>query len=197
MKMKHLRSILLLSLTTPVFAEGGFYMGIGGGYSSMTGTTKNNLTFANGATSQSGGAFALTAYAGYDFNRVFGLEANYLGTYANATNSYNATQGLIGAFVLLHLPFEVFTNDLSGFDMFVRGGYDYNSMGLGSQVNCANCINPPSLAYGYTPRFGAGFEYGAGNLGYRLEWNYAGSLNVDNQVGINNNAVLASIVYHY
>ncbi len=184
-------------MITSAFAEGGFYMGGGGGYSSMIGISKDNLTFPNGDLSQSGNAFALTAYMGYNFNHFIGIEANYLGSFSSRTNFYNATQGLLGGSVLLHLPFEVFLPSLTGFNTFIRGGYDYNSIGIGSQVNCANCINLPSLTYGYTPRFGVGAEYNHDSIGYRVEWSHSSDLLVGNQLNIDNNVFLASIMYHY
>lgn len=189
-------------LAGSTFAQGGFYAGIGGGYSSLNNQAQAPWTFNSGATSETGGAPAVMVYAGYDFNQIVGFEANYLAAINGSTSSYSATQQLLGGSLLVHFPFSIISDNLSGLSVFGRGGLDYNMINFSNiQNNCTTCVIPPGNTNGFTPRYGAGVEYGLKNIGYRLEWNYAGSLTATNQgsneVNMSSSSFLISILYHF
>lgn len=192
----------LLILTSTAFAQGGFYVGIGGGYSSLNNQAQSPWTFNSGSTSETAGAPAVMVYGGYDFNQVIGLEANYLAAINGSTSSYTATQQLLGGSLLVHFPFSIVSDNLSGLSVFGRGGFDYNMVNFSNiQNNCVTCVIPPGSVNSFTPRYGAGVEYGLKNVGYRLEWDYAGSLTATNQgsneVNLSSSSFLISILYHF
>ena len=201
--MLKLKLYALLLLTAAAYAEGGFYVGIGAGYTGVSNTPQSGLQFNNGATStQSGGAPTGNLIFGYDFNRIVGIEANYQ-VFLNAQlDSYSASQQLLGGSVLVHLPFSIINQHLAGFSAFARGGVDYTAMTFYNvQPTCTSCVNPPSQVAGYAPLLGAGLEYGGQNIGYRLEWYYSGSVMSAyqgvNQVNTTSNSYLISILYHF
>lgn len=208
--MQKLLLLILISLTNFIFADGGFYMGIGAGYSSIDGAAQSPYQFNNGSTgSQVDGSFATALYLGYDFNRWIGIQADYNAAWGTSnSNSYTLNQQLLGGSVLFHLPFLVFSNSLSNWDVFAKVGGDYNAINFGNvNPSCSNCVNAPSSVNGFTPLYGAGIEYGSGNVGYRLEWDYAGSLMAansnstgtsnGNQLNMTSNTYLLSILYHF
>ena len=193
-----------LALSTAAYAEGGFYVGIGPGYSSVSSALQSPYQFSNGGNgTQDAGSFASTLYFGYDFNRVVGIQADYNAAWgAQYSGGYSLNQQLLGGSLLLHLPFGVFSDHLSGFDAYLKGGIDYNAVNFGNiGAPCVNCVNPPNSATGATPLYGAGIEYGFNNVGYRLEWDYSGSLMVtnqgNNQTSITSNSFFLSILYHF
>lgn len=195
----------LLNLINYAIAEGGFYIGIGAGYSGLTSTVQSPYQFNDGTNgSQTDGSFASTLYFGYDFNKIVGIQADYNAAWgtSNSNNSYTMNQQLLGGSILVHFPFSVISNSLSGLDVYAKGGLDYNATNFGNvNPGCSNCVNPPNSATGATPLYGAGIEYGFTNVGYRLEWDYSGSLMTtnqgNNQVSITSNSFFLSILYHF
>lgn len=201
--MRKFSFILLFALSNFINADGGYYIGIGGGYSSLTGTVQSPYQFANTtSSSQSAGSFASTLYFGYDFNRWVGLQAEYNAAWAGQySNSYSINQQLLGGSILLHFPFSVFSDSLNGLSVYAKGGYDYNAINFGAQSSCSGCLSVPSAAYGSSPMYGLGAEYGFKNIGYRLEWDYAGALMAtsggNNLVSTTSNSYFVSILYHF
>lgn len=203
-----MRSYLLcfgiLSVGT-VFADGGFYGGIGVGYANLDNTAQNNYMFNNGSSgTQSIGSLASTLYFGYDFNRYIGTQLEYNTAYAGQiANSYNIRELLPGASLLLHLPFGLITKKLDGFDIYAKGGGAYNTVNFRNvQPTCVSCVNPPSSVTSLVPSYGAGLEYAPPqSFGARLEWNSYGNVNVSNQnsTQVVNSAdmYLFSILYHF
>ena len=196
---------LSLALIAPLaFADGGFYTGIGAGYADVSNTTQNPQIFNNGTLgTQSGSTFASNLYFGYDFNRFIGVQAEYDVAFgATIANSYNAGQQLLGASLLVHLPFSLFSDMLSGVSVFAKGGYVYNTTTFGNvNQTCPNCVNPPTFANGFTPIYGLGAEYGFTNVGFRLEWDTTPAMVASNsnlsQVSVASNMFLLSILYHF
>lgn len=188
-----------------VFAEGGFYGGIGVGYANLANTAQNNYVFNNGSNgTQSIGSLASTLYFGYDFNRYIGAQLEYNTAYAGQiANSYNIRELLPGAALLLHLPFGIITKKLDGFDIYAKGGAAYNTINFRNvQPTCAECVNPPSSVTSLVPSYGAGFEYAPPTgIGAKIEWDSYGSVsasNLNNTQIINNaNLYLFSILYHF
>ncbi len=203
--MRKLLIIIAIINVWPAFAEGGFYAGIGFGYANIANTAQNNFTFNNGSSgTQNGPAPASTLYGGYDFNRYIGIQADYNVAYSAQIpgSSYSVYQQLIGASVLLHLPFGLFSNALSGFSIFVKGGLDYSVFDFGNvSSTCSTCVNPPGTAYAVVPVYGLGAEYGFGNVGIRGEWNYNSNVMApnfgSNQVQASSNMYLLSVLYHF
>jgi hypothetical protein len=202
--MQKIRLLFLLLLAKLVMAEGGFYVGVGAGYSSLTGTVQSPYQFTNtSSSSQTAGSFASQLYFGYDFYHWLGIQFDYNAAWgANYTNSYSLNQQLLGGSVLFHLPFSIFSDSLSGISAYTKLGYDYNAINFGNTNSCNGCTNLNNAAYGYTPLFGLGAEWGLKNVGYRLEWDYSGGLMAQNNSGNNlvstsSNSFLASIMYHF
>ena len=187
-----------------IYADGGFYIGIGAGYATIANATQSGFVFNNSTSgTQSSGNIASTLYFGYDFNRYIGVELDYNVAFSGqVANSYNVNQQLINGALLLHLPFGIFTPILTGLSLFAKGGLGYSIYGFGSvNPSCTNCVNPPATAYAFVPMFGAGVEYGFTNIGIRGEWNYSGSVTApnlgSNQVITSSNMFLLSVLYHF
>lgn len=201
--MHKIKFLTILGLTGSVYATGGYYVGIGAGYSSLTGTVQSPYVFNDGSTgSQSAASFASTFYFGYDFNKVIGVQFDYNAAWNAVGNSYNLNQQLLGGSALFHLPFSIISDSLAGLDVYAKGGLAYNAINFGNiNPNGANCVYPPSSTNGISPLVGAGVEYGFKNVGYRLEWDYAGSIMSsnygNNQVSTSSNSYLFSILYHF
>lgn len=198
-----LLAITTLLLSKVALADGGFYTGIGAGYANVNNTVQSPLTFSNGSSgSQSGGAVASTLYFGYDFNRFVGIQADYdIAFSTSMANSYSSSEQVFGGSVLLHLPFSIFSDALSGLSVYAKGGVGYAIAGFSGQSTCINCVNPPNTASAFAPLYGLGVEYGFTNVGYRLEWDGIGSIMSNNggtsQVGVSSNLFLLSILYHF
>lgn len=192
-------------LATAANAEGGFYMGIGTGYTSFNNTIQSGLTFDNGSTaSQTTGNIASTLYFGYDFNHWLGVQGEYnVGYNTSVAGSYNVNQQLLGVSLLGHLPFSIFSSSLSGLSIFAKVGYDYDVMSFTNTgpSNCSGCISMPNSAFAYLPIYGAGIEYGFTNIGIRAEWNITSNITASNMgqslVTLNSNMYLISILYHF
>jgi hypothetical protein len=202
--MKRILLCIIAALAATLHADGGFYVGIGAGYAMLANSLQSSYTFNNlsGGT-QSSNNFASTLYGGYDFNRYVGLEVDYNVAFSGqVANAYNVNQQVINGVVVLHLPFGLFANALSGLSIFAKGGLGYSSLGFGGvNPSCTNCVNPPSIAAGFIPAFGAGVEYGFTDIGIRGEWNYNGSVTApnvgSNQVAVSSNMFLLSVLYHF
>ena len=202
--MRRILLYIIAILTSIANAEGGFYVGIGAGYATVANAPQSGYTFNNlsGGT-QSSSNFASTLYGGYDFNRYVGLEIDYNVAFSGqVASSYNVNQQVINGVVVLHLPFGIFANALSGLSIFAKGGVGYSFLGFGAvNPSCTTCVNPPSIAAGFIPAFGAGVEYGFTNIGIRGEWNYNGSVTApnlgSNQVAVSSNIFLLSVLYHF
>jgi hypothetical protein len=201
--MRKLFFILAIINIKWCYAEGGFYAGIGAGYSSINNVPQSGLTFSNGsAVSQNAGAFTGGIYGGYDFNRIVGVQLDYDVAFNGQTSSYNATGQIVDAAVLLHLPFGFIAEALNGLSVFAKGGIGYTTWGFGNvSANCATCLNPQNSASGIVPVYGFGIEYGLKNMGIRAEWDYSGNVSASNQgtnqVQLNANTYLLSILYHF
>lgn len=183
------------------YAEGGFYAGIGAGYSDITNTPQSGLTFNNGSTqNQNTGTFSTALYGGYDFNRIVGLQLDYNILFNGQLPGYSINQQLVDAAVLVHLPFGFIADALTGFSLYAKGGVGYSAYTFNNQ-SCTTCVNPPSNANAIVPVYGAGAEYGFSNIGIRAEWDYSGNVNAPNlgknQVGLDSNMYLLSILYHF
>ncbi len=64
----------LVGMVQLCYAEGGFYLGLGAGYASMTNIPQSSFSFNNGSfASQNVGSLATALYTGYDFNRIVGI----------------------------------------------------------------------------------------------------------------------------
>lgn len=198
--------VLTFMFLTSIFAyaTGGFYAGIGAGYANISNTPLSGFNFNNGATSsQNTGAPALAFYGGYNFNRYIGVQVDYDFSFSTPIGgSYNTTNQLIDALAIVYLPFGIFTNSLSGFSLFVKGGIGYNDFKF-SNVNptCSTCINPPGEGYGIIPVYGIGAEYNFNPVGIRLEWVGDNNITIPNlgynQVQANSNMYLLSVLYHF
>ena len=202
--IQKIRLLCLLIITNLACAEGGYYVGIGAGYSDITANAVSPLEFTNPTTNaQDAQSFTSQLYFGYDIYKWLGLQVDYnvswLGQY---NNSYSVTQQIIGPSVLLHLPFSVFSDSLNGTSVYTKLGYDYNAINFSNLSSCSACTNLNSGATGFSPLFGLGAEFDFTNIGYRLEWDYSAGLMAQNNNG--NNAIdtstssfLASVMYHF
>ena len=198
--------IFVVTILSPTiaFAEGGFYTGIGAGYATTVGTVQNPFVFnSNGTTgTQSSSGIGSAIYFGYDFNRYVGIQSDYdVDFTTQVASSYSVNQQLLGASMVFHLPFSLFSNSLSGLSIFAKGGLDYDMVGFSGQPNCNNCVNPSGSNAGFVPVYGLGVEYGFTNVGYRLEWDGTGPIMNSNkgvsQTSISSSTVLLSILYHF
>ncbi len=202
--IQKIRLFCLLIITNLAYAEGGYYIGVGAGYSDITANAVSPLEFTNPTTNaQDAQSFTSQLYFGYDIYKWLGIQLDYnvswLGQY---NNSYSVNQQVIGPSVLLHLPFSIFSDSLNGISAYTKLGYDYNAVNFGNIGSCSACANLNSGASGFSPLFGLGAELGFKNIGYRLEWDYSGGIMAKNNT--NNNAIntssssyLASIMYHF
>jgi len=185
------------------YATGGFYAGIGAGYSSIINIPQSGLSFANGSTgSQETPAFTTALYGGYNFNQIVGVQVDYNIAFNGQVSGYSINQQLFDAAVLLHLPFGIFTDTLKGFSLYAKGGIGYSNYDFDGQlITCTTCINLPSSTYAFIPVYGLGAEYSFSSLGIRAEWDYSGNVIApnfgSNQVQLNSNMYLLSILYHF
>jgi hypothetical protein len=199
---KYLCMAIFMFLNNLANSDGGFYVGIGMGYGTLNNAPQSNYNFNNGGNgSINTNGVASNLYWGYNFNHYLGLQLDYNIMYnAQVANSYLVNQQLFGISALGHLPFGFISQNLNSLSIFAKVGADYNQVSFyGVNPNCVNCVNPPGISIAYTLLYGLGLEYGIKNIGLRLEWN-ATSNNVatnqgNNQVSINSNAYLLSIMY--
>jgi hypothetical protein len=201
-----IKKLLFIStlFISSAFAEGGFYTGAGLGYADISNTAQGPLNFGSTTSNKTanGNGLASTVYFGYDFNHFVGIQEEYDIAYnSSIADSYSANQQIFGTSLLLHLPFAVFSNELSGISVFAKGGLGYEVAQFSGNSGCSGCVNPSNQNAAFVPIYGLGAEYGFTNVGYRLEWDGAGSImNTNqgiNQTDISSNMVLMSIMYHF
>lgn len=203
--MQKIRLLFLLIISNLAFADGGYYMGIGAGYSDLTGMVQAPYQFSSTSSgSQDATSFASQFYFGYDIYKWLGLQLDYNYVWGgNYNNSYNINQQLLGGSLLFHLPFGIISNSLNGLSAYTKLGYDYNSINFGNVNSCGSCGTLNKSTYGFTPLFGLGAEWMVNsNVGYRLEWDYAANIKAQNSENNNvfntsSNSFFASIVYHF
>ena len=204
--------LLVLSILTNIAiadslegTDGGYYVGIGAGYSQITGAVQAPYLLNNTTSgTQDAGSIASQLYFGYDIYKWLGLQLDYNAAFeASYSNSYKLNEQLLGGSVLLHLPFTVFSDSLKGISLYTKLGFDYNSINFGNTGACDGCSSLNNSADGFTPLFGLGGEWDDNeHVGYRLEWDYAGGLMAKNNLGDNiintsSNSFFASIMYHF
>src|SRR6185437_2103266 len=201
--MRKLLFTLVILSAGICYAEGGFYVGLGAGFASITNSPQNGLTFINGSgSSENGGTFASTIYAGYNFNRIVGLQLDYDVAYNGQTTTYNVSQQLTDAAVLVHLPFSFIADALSDFSLFAKGGIGYSYYGFGNiSSSCVTCVIPPNNISTLVPIFGLGAEYRFTSFGVRAQWDYSVNVTANNlgnsQVQLNSSMYFLSLLYHF
>lgn len=209
---------LLSIIGVTAFADSGAYVGVSAGYGTINSSTTNGFSFVDGAGSKSGGTMAGGIFAGYDFNRYLGIQADYdyiaNVNYSTGNNPLTGTQGSINASqqildlgIVGHLPFGLFANALSGLSIFgkLAVGYTTTSFDGGTVVSTGsagqNSVSVPSNASSMVPVLGLGAEYGWNTVGLRAEYDYIGNTTVTNNsqtlMNTNNGLVLLSVFYHF
>ena len=198
-------------------ADGGLYVGIGAGYGTIASNTTGGLSYPNGSSSQGGGNMAGSVYLGYDFNHYVGIQADYdyianvqlsTGSIPNSgvNGDFSVNQQVLDLGITGHLPFSLFADALSGISLFggLAFGYStttFNGGQLASPVAAGGSVSIPSSASNLVPVVAAGAEYGIGQVGIRLEYQYIGNSTINtngqNVLNVNNNLVLLSALYHF
>lgn len=199
------------------FADSGLYVGVGVGYGDMSNSTVNGYNFLDGGSERSASSNLGSIYAGFDFNRYVGIQADYdyissMNFSGGASNnpkvqsSYSATQQVLALGVIGHLPFQLFASSLAGLSIFGRLSVGYSTLNFtGGAIAPPSDYNNPQLFPGYAqslvPLAGVGVEYGISSVGVRLEYNYIGSTTVNNNdinlINTSNNIGLLSVLYHF
>lgn len=213
-KITFISSIIFASCS---FADSGLYVGVGVGYGNMSNNTINGYNFLDGGSERSASSTLGSIYAGFDFNRYVGIQADYdylssMNFAGGASNnqdypsSYSASQQVIALGVVGHLPFQLFANSLSGLSVFGRLSVGYSTLDFsgGAIAKPSDYGNPelfPGYAQSLVPLIGAGIEYGINAVGVRLEYNYIGNTTVNNNdinlINTSNNLALLSVLYHF
>ena len=198
-------------------ADSGLYVGVGAGYGTTSSSTTGGMNYANGSSEQSGGNMAGGVYVGYDFSHYVGIQADYnyianvqysTGTIPStgANGTFSVNQQVLDLGVTGHLPFSLFADALSGISIFGKLAFGYATTSFNggelvspSQPNGAAAI--PSSSSNLVPVIAGGAEYGIGQVGIRLEYQYIGNsaINVNGQniMNVNNSLVLLSALYHF
>lgn len=216
MKFKSTLYSLSALLIASSYADSGLYVGLGAGYGSIYTNTTNGYTYLDGSSSKNGGNMAGGLYVGYDFNRYLGLQFDYdyianiqySSSSVNGINgSFNANQQILDLGITGHLPFDIFTNNLSGLSLFAKlaVGYTTTSFSGGyldsSGQSLAGIQAMPTFAQSVVPVIGVGVEYGIDSVGARLEYDYIGNTNVTNNgvnmMNLSNDLILLSVMYHF
>ncbi|MCC2626136.1 MAG: OmpA-like transrane domain [Burkholderiales bacterium] len=193
-----------VGITKLSYAEGGYYLGLGAGYASMTNIPQNSFSFNNGSfASQNVGSFATAIYAGYDFNRIVGLQIDYNVAYNGWASGFIENQQLLDGAILVHLPFSIIADSLSGFSLYAKGGigYSYYSFGQVSPT-CTTCVFPPNDTSSAVPVYGLGAEYAFKDfIALRAEWSHSGNVTAanvgNNQLLLDSNMYFLSILYRF
>lgn len=208
---------ILLTTAANVYADSGFYVGVGAGYGSINTSTTNGYSYLDGSSNQSGGSMLGSIYAGYDFSHYVGIQMDYdyianiqFSSGTNQTtgtqNSFNVNQQMIDLAITGHLPFALFANSLSGISIFGKLGIGYTNVSFsGGAVASGQGLqyvqNLPSFGQSVVPVLGIGAEYGIDSVGIRVEYDYIGTTTVNtsnsNIMNINNNIGLISVFYHF
>lgn len=209
--------LVLLSLAKVTFADAGVYLGVGAGYGNLSTSTVSGFSYMDGGTSKSGSNFLGSIFAGFDFNRYVGIQADYyylsdieFGGGSSAvpqyTASYSATQQVIDLGIIGHFPFELFTDSLAGLSIFGKAAVGYSTLNfnggyIGNAPSYTNIQAFPGFSQSPVPVLGLGVEYGYASVGVRLEYDYIGNTTVNNnsQNLINDsvNLGMLSVLYHF
>lgn len=209
--------LILVGLIKVAFADAGLYLGVGAGYGTLSTSTVSGFSYLDGGTSKSGSNIIGSIFAGFDFNRYVGIQADYYylsdiefsgGSSAKSeyTASYSATQQVIDLGIIGHLPFELFTNALSGFSLFAKAAVGYSTLNfnggyIGNAPSYTNVQAFPGYSQSLVPVVGLGAEYGYGSVGVRLEYEYIGNTTVNNNsqnlINDNDNVGMLSVLYHF
>jgi hypothetical protein len=185
------------------YAEGGFYVGLGAGYASMTNIPQSSFSFNNGSfASQNVGSFATAIYAGYDFNRIVGLQIDYNVAYNGWASGFIENQQIFDGAVLVHLPFSIIADSLSGFSLYAKGGVGYSYYAFGQvSPSCTTCVYPPSNTSAMVPVYGLGAEYAFTSFALRAEWSHSGNVTAtnfgNNQLLLDSNMYFISGLYRF
>lgn len=217
MKKFVLGAILSSVLCTYAQADGGLYVGVGAGYGTIGSNTTGGTSYPNGSSSQGGGNMAGSVYVGYDFSHYVGIQADYdyIANVQYSTGStpssgsngdFNVNQQVLDLGVTGHLPFSLFADALSGISIFGKLAFGYSTTSfsggqLASPSASGGYVNISSSASNLVPVLAAGAEYGIGQVGIRLEYQYIGNSTINtngqNILNVNNNLVLVSALYHF
>lgn len=210
-------AMLSTVLCTYAQADGGLYVGVGAGYGTIGSNTTGGTSYPNGSSSQGGGNMAGSVYVGYDFSHYVGIQADYdyianvqysTGSIPNSgvNGDFSVNQQVLDLGITGHLPFSLFADALSGISVFGRLAFGYSTTTfsggqLASSSSTGGSVNIPSSASNLVPVVAAGAEYGIGQVGIRLEYQYIGNstinINGQNVLNVNNNLVLLSALYHF
>lgn len=207
-------AMLSTVLCTYAQADGGLYVGVGAGYGTIGSNTTGGTSYPNGSSSQGGGNMAGSVYVGYDFSHYVGIQADYdyianvqysTGSTPSSNGDFSVNQQLLDLGVIGHLPFSLFADALNGISIFGRLAFGYSTTTFnGGQLvsqSSNSVISIPSTASSLVPVVAAGAEYGIGQVGIRLEYQYVGNstINTNGQdiLNVNNNLVLLSALYHF
>lgn len=214
---KLLLTAFLSAISAYALADGGLYVGVGAGYGTIGSNTTGGTSYPNGSSSQGGGNMAGSVYVGYDFSHYVGIQADYDyianvqystgATPSSGSNGdFNVNQQVLDLGVTGHLPFSLFADALSGISIFGRLAFGYSTTSFsGGQLTSPSAsggyVNIPSSASNLVPVLAAGAEYGIGQVGIRLEYQYIGNSTINtngqNILNVNNNLVLVSALYHF
>jgi hypothetical protein len=208
---------LLIAGTTLVYADenSSLYVGLGLGYGLTSAKVTTPTSLSTIQKTQFGGNLVGGLYLGYDFNHYIGIQADYnyianvnLNVNLNSATGFNSTindsQQLVDLGVTGHLPLELL-NDywLSGYYLYGRLGLGYNiaSFQGGNVAFSDNNGSLPGNASTLIPVYAVGFEYGSGQVGFRLEYDYLGSISAtsstNNRIDVSNQFVMISTLYHF
>lgn len=178
--MKKTLAVALLSIAAaPAFADNGFYIG---------GTLGRASTKDFGAALTSSSASVYGGLVGYQFNRNFGIEAQYTGAgkFSNATMSGKS---------------DIFTVDAVGNLPIANDFSIYGKIGVGSSKSK---ISDATATYQNASRtaatYGIGVQYAATqNVGIRFGWDRYGSAvsHAGAKTNFNSNVWSAGVIYGF
>ena len=215
--MLKLKLMLLTTLIAcSAFADGGLYMGLGAGYGTINTNTTNGFAYLDGASAKGGGNLAGGLMLGYDFNRYLGVQSDYDyianvqyttgSSIPGVSGSFNGNQQLLDLGIIAHLPFILFSNNLSGLSLFAKLaiGYSFTNF-IGGMVAATAApalqISLPANSSSLVPVAGLGIEYGVNSVGVRLEYDYIGNTTIVNNnqtlMNVQNSLTLLSVFYHF
>jgi hypothetical protein len=210
-KIIFLTAILSVSLAH-ADDSGSLYMGLGFGAGLTNAKVTTPTSISTIQSTQFAGNLAAGLYVGYDFNHYVGIQADY--NYIADTNiqvNFNSSTGVntrlgnseqvVDLGVTGHLPLELIDDYwLSGYYLYGRVslGYDFASLNGGSSDSNGGL---PGTAAHFVPIYAGGIEYGTGQVGFRLEYNYMGQISADtntnNHINVNHQMVMISTLYHF
>lgn len=177
MKMKKIIAVTALISSISFASLGqaaipGSYAGIGLGFSTID-TTKSEVFTLNGAqsgiTSRTQGGLGGKLFAGYNFNRYFGLEASYTsytrslykGTYNQLNSSIEYNMTAVSVVGKGYLPIRE-----TGFNVYVLGGLaevynkvNFKNGGVPLAAGVATPANGTNTYHKLLPVYGVGLSY--------------------------------------